>query len=55
MLHVNNLPKTLKIYTVARECEGEWWFWGTWDSVSEALSAAREIGGEVFNSHNIYP
>lgn len=55
MVKINNLPigvrnnlKALLPYVVARLCDGEWWYWGQWDDIKEAYSAAYEIGGEVF-------
>lgn len=48
MYTVNNLPKDVKAYVVAREVEGDLWFWGTWDNWGDAMSASATIGGEVF-------
>jgi hypothetical protein len=35
-------------FIVARQSEGEWWFWGAWNDIDEAGKAADEIGGWVF-------
>lgn len=36
-------------FVVARECDGEWWFWGAYDEHGRAVQAALEIGGRVFH------
>lgn len=40
-------------YLVARNCNGEWWFWGAWDDLLEAVDCARFIGGEVFATDEV--
>jgi hypothetical protein len=48
---INNLPTnyTRYSYIVAREVEGELWFWGAWYSHQKAGAArqASEVGGIV--------
>ena len=38
-------------FVVARECDGEYWFWGAYENGFTAEKAAREIGGVIF--HNL--
>lgn len=47
MTHINNLPRTVRAWIVAREVDGELWFWGSWDSREAAQAAAWDIGGVV--------
>ena len=35
-------------FIVARNSDGEWWFWGAWNDEAEATKAADEVGGRVF-------
>ena len=46
---INNLPKYAedKKYIVAREIEGELWFWGAYDDLDKAVNAATEIRGQL--------
>lgn len=53
MVTIYNLPAEIKSYVVARDCDGELWFWGTWDSLKDADDAALEIGGCVFDAEVI--
>lgn len=50
---INNLPKVVYKYVVARVCDGEWWFWGTWDEQEPAVNAALEVKGYVFKREDI--
>lgn len=47
---INNKPDYAKDYEfiVARECDGEYWFWGAYENGFEAGRIALEIGGVVF-------
>ena len=47
---INNLPKNVTDYKyiVAREVNGEWWFYGAYNEGSKAEQAAVECGGEIF-------
>lgn len=47
MTHINNLPRTFRAWIVARDVDGELWFWGSWDSREAAQAAAWDIGGVV--------
>lgn len=49
MYTINNMPAKVKSFVVARDCDGEFWFWGTWDSLKDAEDAAWNIGGQIFN------
>ena len=46
---VNNLPRNWEQYThiVAREVEGELWFYGAWYDEDGAWEQACEVGGVV--------
>ena len=58
IVEINNIPETVQKYVVARYViseaatyfSGTWWFWGSWDSEQDALRAANEIGGAVFET-----
>lgn len=47
---INNKPDYAKDYEfiVARECDGEYWFWGAYENSFDAERIALEIGGVVF-------
>jgi len=46
-MKINNLPATAKNYgyIVAREVDGEFWYWGAWNESEKANEVARDIGG----------
>ncbi len=48
-----NLPATVKTYIVARYCDGDLWFWGTWDDYAAAADAACEVHGDVFHRDEV--
>lgn len=48
MYTIYNLPAKLESYIVARDCNGELWFWGTWDRITDAYNAANEVGGAIY-------
>lgn len=50
---INNMSENANKYEfiVARECDGEFWFWGAYKDGFKAASAAQEINGVVF--HNV--
>jgi len=50
---INNLPNSLKRFVVARNCEGELWYWGTWDNVHDATAAAIDISGLVYEQDEV--
>ena len=47
MLNINNVPATIRTWIVAREVDGELWFWGSWNDCETAQDAARQVGGIV--------
>lgn len=49
---INNLPEYAKYmsYIVAREVDGEYWFWGAYDNEHMAEQVAYEIDGQVFDN-----
>ena len=51
-MKINNVPDYAKNYTliVAREVDGEDWFWGSYNDYSKAIQAAKEIGGQVYQT-----
>ena len=52
MTAINNLPKyaTEYKYIVARNIEGEWWFFGAYNDGFKAERAAIECDGEIFRN-----
>lgn len=54
MTSVSNLPNDVKTWVVARNCAGEWWFWGSWDDRSKAQAAADDVIGVVVHRDDIY-
>ena len=50
---INNKPAYADDYEfiVARECDGEFWFWGAYENGFKAEQAAIEIDGVIF--HNL--
>ena len=50
---INNMPEYASDYEfiVAREVDGEYWFWGAYADGFKAEKAAIEIGGVIF--HNV--
>lgn len=40
---VNNLPDDIEKYVVAKVCDGELWFWGTWNDKNEAKKAVNDV------------
>ena len=49
---INNKPNYADNckFIVARECSGEYWFWGAYDSANQANKAAIEINGVVIHN-----
>lgn len=47
LAEVNNLPDEIEKYIVARVCDGEMWFWGTYGSENRAKKAANDIDGVI--------
>ena len=37
-------------FIVVRLNDGEFWFWGAWDTEAEAQKVAKEIDGAVFRN-----
>lgn len=46
---IKNLPAHTKAYIVAREIDGEFWFYQTFADNEKANACAVEIGGIVFS------
>lgn len=45
MTHINNMPTTVRAWIVARDIDGDLWYWGSWDSENDARTAAQDIDG----------
>lgn len=47
---IKNLPSyaTNYAFIVAREVEGEWWFWGAYNDAFDANMIAEAINGDIF-------
>lgn len=43
LAEVNNLPDEIDKYVIARVCDGELWFWGTWDDKDEAENVVNDV------------
>lgn len=52
---VNNMPTYAKEYNyiVARECDGEYWFYGAYETADRANRVAVEVGGVVVDNATI--
>ena len=48
MFTIYNLPDAFEAYVVAREVDGDLWFWGSWDRITDAYNASKAIGGAIF-------
>ena len=46
---INNIPERTEAYIVAREIDGEFWFYATFADGDKANACADEIGGVVFS------
>lgn len=44
---IHNVDDDCLDYIVARICDGELWFWGSWDNLEDAKATAKEIDGIV--------
>lgn len=47
MSRINNIPASAKRFVVARNVDGELWYWGSWNNQDAAIDAANAIGGIV--------
>lgn len=47
---VNNVPKTVRKYIVARLTNGELWFWGSWDELDDANNCMDELNEQNDNA-----
>ena len=52
---IMNMPESAKNseYIVARECDGQFWYWGCYKNVSDAFSAAEHVNGSVFMTKEV--
>ena len=46
---INNIPEHTEAYIVARDIDGEFWFYATFADGDKANACADEIGGVVFS------
>jgi streptogramin lyase len=44
---IYNVPKTAERYIVARCSNGELWYWGSWEDLTDAQTIADEVDGLV--------
>lgn len=44
---VNNVTPGKSKFVVARDVEGEFWYFGRWDGYGDALNVAQDIGNGV--------
>lgn len=49
LTEIKNAPEYAfnKKFVVARECDGDLWFYAAFDDVDKAISCAMEVNGEV--------
>lgn len=47
-MKIYNKPEQTEEFIVARDVEGEKWYWGSWDDRDRANEVAIQIGGEVW-------
>lgn len=54
-MKINNLPNYAKEhkFIVYRVAQGEAWFWGAYDEVSEASTAMMDIGGCIIEAEKV--
>ena len=54
-MKINNMTETAKTkkYIVAREVDGEYWFFSAWDDADKANEQALAFGGEVFHTEDL--
>ncbi len=50
---VYNLPDSVRAFVVARNVNGDLWFWGSWDDRDAAQDAAHEVNGIVIQADYI--
>lgn len=50
---INNLPENYfeYLYIVARNVDGQYWFWGKYNTAEKAYAVAEEIHGVAFYNH----
>ena len=48
MIEIKNLPPYHEHFVVAKNIDGDYWFWGSWSEEKPAYEAAHRIGGYVF-------
>lgn len=51
-MEIKNMPPESALYEfiVYREVDGEKWFWGAYNDVNRACTAAVEIGGKIWRN-----
>ena len=54
-MKVNNVSENAKKYPwmVVRVCEGEYWYYGSWNNFDKAAEQAAEVGGCVVPSDSV--
>lgn len=52
-MKINNLQKANGDYIVVREVDGEYWYWGTFQTEHRAREVAHDIGGYVIERSEI--
>jgi hypothetical protein len=55
MMNVKNLSAYAHTcrYIVARECDGDLWFWGAWNDYDTAYRVSCEVGGIVITNPEV--
>ena len=54
-MRVENVPAYAYTdkYIVARECDNELWFWGSFEDLRTACKVAQEISGQVIETASL--
>ncbi len=51
-VNINNMPATARTWIVAREVDGELWYYGSWEKKEKAQEVAWEVGGIVVENED---
>lgn len=52
-MKINNVSANAKAYILAREVDGEYWYFSSWDDADRANEQALEFGCEVFHKEDL--
>lgn len=52
IVNINRKPATARTWIVAREVDGELWYYGSWEEKEKAQEVAWEVGGIVVENED---